>query len=112
VPFRSRATLESWLEEFRTTREGGALIDVLVQDGDGGADTGLVIVPLKNVSTEIYMQPAAIGDDAWVIAFGGRAMAFELTPAQLHGYAAELAVAASLCQYLEERSLGHEEPAD
>jgi hypothetical protein len=112
VPFRSRATLESWLDEFRTTREGGALIDVLVQDGDGGADTGLVIVPLKNVSTEIYMQPAEIGDDAWVISFGARAKAFELSPAQLQGYAAELALAASLCQFLQEKSLGHEEPAD
>ncbi|WP_052273812.1 hypothetical protein [Arthrobacter sp. L77] len=112
MPFRSKQTLETWIDEFRTTREGGALISVVVQDGAGGADTGLVIVPLRNDTTEIYMQPVAVGDPRWSISFGARSEDTELAAAELHGLAAELLVAASLCQFLEERSIGHEEERD
>ncbi|MFJ6000521.1 hypothetical protein [Arthrobacter sp. NPDC092385] len=111
MPFRSKQTLEAWVEEFRTTREGGALITVLVQDGDEGADTGLVTVPLRDDGTEIFMQPVAVGDPAWSITIGMRDAETTLSPAQMHGLAAELLVAASLCQFLQEKSLGHlEEP--
>ena len=51
MPFRSKETLEEWLDEFRTTREGGALISVLLQDGGDGEDTGLVVVQLRNEDT-------------------------------------------------------------
>ncbi|WP_434993185.1 hypothetical protein [Arthrobacter sp. Ld5] len=112
MPFRSKKTLETWVDEFRTTREGGALVSVVVQDGAGGADTGLVIVPLRNDGTEIYMQPVAVGDPRWSISFGARSEESELTAAELHGLAAELLVAASLCQFLQEKSLDHEEDPD
>jgi hypothetical protein len=62
MPFRSRQTIERWVREFRDTREGGALITVLVQDGVDGADTGLVTVPLRDDGTEIYMQPVTVDD--------------------------------------------------
>jgi hypothetical protein len=109
MPFRSKQTLETWLEEFRTSREGGILISVLVQDGVDGADTGLVVVPLRNDGTEIYMQPAAVGAAEWLVSFGIRSDESRLTAAELHGLAAELAVAASLCRFLEEKSSRHEE---
>jgi hypothetical protein len=113
MPFRSKQTLEAWVEEFRTTREGGALITVLVQDGDDGADTGLVTVPLRDDGTEIYMQPIAVGDPTWSITIGMRDAETTLSAAQMHGLAAELLVAASLCQFLQEKSIGHlEEPDD
>lgn len=109
MPFRSKETLERWLDEFRTTREGGALINVLVQAGDDGADTGLVVVPLRNDSTEIYMQPTSVGAPHWSVSFGARTDESDLTAAELLGLAAELMVAASLCDFLQEKSLGHEE---
>ncbi|MHA7241207.1 hypothetical protein [Arthrobacter sp. TMS1-12-1] len=112
MPFRSKQTLETWLDEFRTTREGGALVSVLVQDGADGADTGLVIVPLRNDSMEIFMQPVAVGDPQWSIWFGTRDEGAELTAAELHGLAAELLVAASLCQFLQEKSIDHVEHQD
>ncbi|MDQ0735677.1 hypothetical protein [Arthrobacter agilis] len=112
MPFRSKKTLEAWIDEFRTTIEGGALITVLVQDGTDGADTGLVTVPLRTGSTEIFMQPVSIGDARWSISFGARSDAFELTAAELHALAAELLVAASLCQFLQEKSVGYEEEPD
>jgi hypothetical protein len=113
MPFRSKQTLEAWVEEFRTTREGGALISVLVQDGVDGGDTGLVTVPLRDDGTEIYMQPVALGDPTWSITIGMRDAETTLSAAQMHGLAAELLVAASLCQFLQEKSIGHlEEPDD
>lgn len=105
MPFRSKETLEEWLDEFRTTREGGALISVLLQDGGEGEDTGLVVVQLRNEDTEIYMQPRSLDDERWSISFGMRGETLELDAAQLHGLAAELEVAASLCQFLQEKSL-------
>ena len=109
MPFRSKHTLEAWLEEFRTTREGGSMIKVLLQDGVDGADTGLVVVPLRNDSLEIYMQPVAPDDPRWAVSLEPRDLAAELSAAELHALAAELLVAASLCQFLEEKSVGHEE---
>ncbi|MFB2582791.1 hypothetical protein ACEXQD_16210 [Herbiconiux sp. P15] len=109
MPFRSKQTLEAWLEEFRTTREGGGLITVLIQDGDGGADTGLVVVPLRNSATEIVMQPASLDDPKWIVTIGAPRGAYDLSPAELQGMAAELGVAASLCQFLQEKSVDHDE---
>lgn len=109
MPFRSKQTLEAWLEEFRTTREGGAMIKVLLQDGVDGADTGLVVVPLQNDLLEIFMQPVSPGDPRWAVSLEPRDLAAELSAAELHALAAELLVAASLCQFLEEKSVGHEE---
>jgi hypothetical protein len=113
MPFRSKQTLEAWVEEFRTTREGGALITVLVQDGLDGADTGLVTVPLRDDGTELYMQAVALEDPTWSITIGMRNAETTLSAPQLHGLAAELLLAASLCQFLQEKSIGHlEEPDD
>ena len=109
MSFRSKKTLEAWLEEFRTTREGGMLITVLVQDGDDGADTGLVVVPLRNSDTEIFMQPAAVGDAKWTVTLGSAKRPSTLSPSELQGMAAELGVAASLCQFLQEKSVDHVE---
>lgn len=109
MPYRSKKTLESWLEEFRTTREGGLLVNVVIQDGAEGADTGLVVVPLKNAAMDIYMQPVTVGDEQWSISFETHPESFDLSPDQLHGFAAELALAASLCEFLKEKSIGHSE---
>jgi hypothetical protein len=109
MSFRSSETLQGWLDEFRTTREGGGLINVLVQDGSDGADTGLVVVPLRNEDTEIYMQPTGVGESEWSVTLGARGGTYALSSSQLQGLAAELAVAASLCQFLQEKSIGHDE---
>lgn len=107
--FRSKQTLEAWLDEFRDSREGGTLINVLVQDGADGADTGLVIVPLRDGSAEIYMQPAELGSAEWRVTISASSETLDLTSSQLQGLAAELAIAASLCQFLQEKSIGHDE---
>jgi hypothetical protein len=107
MSFRTKETLERWLDEFRAGRNDSDHITVLLQDGGDGADTGLVYVPLTNAATDVYMQPVAIGDPQWTIGFGSRDNTFDLTPAQLRGLTTELSVAATLCEFLERKSAEH-----
>lgn len=111
--FRSKATLEKWVEDFRAAREAGDLVRVIIQDGSDGSDTGLVIVPVKNSSVSIFMQPIRIGDERWSVTLEPNDENTVLDSHQLHALASELAVAAELCSYLEARSKGHDElPSD
>lgn len=109
MSFRSRETLQTWLQEFHESREAGQLIRVLVQDGSEGDDTGLVIVPLKYATVSIFMEPIGIGEAQWRITLEPQPDTTILSSHQLHGLAAELAVAAELCAFLEAKSVGHEE---
>ncbi|MEH3088743.1 MAG: hypothetical protein PGN24_03785 [Microbacterium arborescens] len=112
MPFRSKNTLETWVHEFKSAREAGDLVRVAVQDGSEGADTGLVVVPLHNSTVSVYMEPVEIGDARWRITLEPQPDFTIVSSHQLHALAAELAVAAELCSYLEARSIGHDEPAD
>lgn len=107
MSFRTKETLEKWLDEFRSTRDDCDHITVLMHDGGEGADTGLVYVPLTHAVTDVYMEPVAIGDPHWAIGFGSRTNSFNLTPGELQVLADELAVAAVLCEFLERKSAEH-----
>ena len=109
MPFRSKETLELWLEEFISNRGAGDLIKVVLQDGDEGADTGLVIVPLRDSSTSIFMEPVALGDPRWRVTIEPQLDTTVLTSHEVSAFAVELMVAAELCAYLEARSVGHVE---
>ncbi len=109
MPFRSKETLEQWVGEFHDAREAGDLVRVLVQDGSDGSDTGLVVVPLRNATLSVFMEPVEIGDAQWRITLEPQPDFTILSSHQLHSLAAELAVAAELCAFLEARSIGHEE---
>ena len=89
--------------------KGGALVTVVVQDGVDGADTGLVTVPLRGNDIEIFMQPTAVGDSRWSVTLGMQDTETVVSAAELQGLASELLVASSLCQFLQEKSLGHRE---
>ncbi|MFJ4044121.1 hypothetical protein ACIPV2_00060 [Microbacterium sp. NPDC089987] len=112
MSFRSKETLEGWLDEFRSAREAGDLIRVIIQDGSDGSDTGLVIVPVKNSSVSIFMQPIHIGEARWNVTLEPSDKNTVLNSHQLHSLASELAVAAELCSFLEARSVGHDEQSD
>ncbi|PKI89892.1 hypothetical protein CW368_12060 [Actinomycetales bacterium SN12] len=112
MTFRSKETLETWLEDFRASREAGDLIRVIIQDGSDGSDTGLVIVPVKHSSVSIFMQPIQVGEAQWKVTLEPIDENTELNSHQLHSLASELAVAAELCSFLEARSVGHDEQSD
>ncbi|MDO9396965.1 MAG: hypothetical protein Q7T71_10505 [Herbiconiux sp.] len=109
MPYRTKAVLETWVDEFRDQGHliAGAL-DVVAQDGSDGSDTGLVVVRLDSISSDLYMQPVALGDPHWAVTLGARPDDVDFTPQQLLAFTAELAVAAALCTYLESRSLEQE----
>ncbi|KAA9085456.1 hypothetical protein [Microbacterium radiodurans] len=110
MPFHSKHTLESWVGEFHASRVAGDLVKVIIQDGSEGADTGLVLVPLRNATTTVYMEPAAGSDLSWRVTIEPQPDATVLSSHELSSLASELQVAAELCAYLEKRSLGHFEP--
>jgi hypothetical protein len=108
VPFRSKATLERWLEEFLA--QGGTLaspVSVLTQEGLDGLDTGLVVLDLLNAPTQVYMQPVAPDDASWAVTFLAREADASRTPESVAALAVELAAVAELCGYLELRSSAH-----
>lgn len=92
MQFRSEETLRRW-----------------VDDTEEGHDTGLVVVPLADASTTIFMQPAEPGHHRWRIALEPRHDTAVLDHHRMNALAMELLVTAELCAYLEARSVGHTE---
>ncbi|QIG39538.1 hypothetical protein G5T42_08590 [Microbacterium sp. 4R-513] len=105
MPFRSQQTLEGWLDEFRALGHPitGSL-KVMQQDGDDGADTGLVGVRFANTSTITYLQPDGPYSAHWVVTMEPREEPVVLDAEGVHALAAELAMVGTLCRFLEEKS--------
>jgi len=103
--FRNLETLESWIAEYRAL--GRPLADsarVTVQDGDGGADTGLVIFRLGHAPTGVFIQPAAQDASGWVATMEPREENLVLDAAGLLELSAELTAVSELCAFLEAKS--------
>ena len=106
MPFRNLETLESWLDEFRELGYplAGAL-KVIVQDGAGGADTGLVGFRLANAATFVSIEPAADADAvSWVATMEPRETEEVLDSAGLLSLSGELATLSALCTFLQAKS--------
>lgn len=105
VPFRSQRTLEVWLAEFRDQGHpvAGAL-KVIEQDGDAGANTGLVAVRLANASTVTYIEPESPYAAKWVVTMEARDDALVLDADGVRALAAELTTVSALCDFLEAKS--------
>ena len=99
MPFRTIATLQSWVDEFAQERDPSlAAIRVIPQDGTDGEDTGLVAVRLPNSPTEIYIEPPSPGTGPeWTITFEPREQAVTLGARAVAKISEEVAVLAALC---------------
>lgn len=105
MPFRNKATLETWLAEFLDMGYPVAgTIKILDQDGERGADTGLVSVHLRNASTAVYMQPETPAGHRWVVTLEPRDTSIELDAVGLLQLAEELHVVSALCAFLQSKS--------
>jgi hypothetical protein len=105
MPFRSQDTLQTWLDEFRALGYPVAgSLRVIPQDGDDGANTGLVSVHLMNASTVTYIQPESVGSSRWVVTLEPRDTAVVLDAPRLLGLSSELAIASALCAFLQTKS--------
>jgi hypothetical protein len=109
MAFRNLETLEAWLAEYRALgRPLAGAARVTVQDGDGGANTGLVIVRLGHAPTGVFIQPATQDASGWVATMEPREEILVLDPAGLRELSAELAAVADLCAFLEEKSRAYQ----
>lgn len=106
MPFRSIATLQSWVDEFaQRSYDAGAAIRVIPQDGSDGGDTGLVAVRLQDSPTEIYIEPpSTVSGPEWTITFEPREQPVTLGAHAVARIAEEVAVLAALCTFLQEKS--------
>ncbi|WP_342001379.1 hypothetical protein MRBLWH7_001814 [Microbacterium sp. LWH7-1.2] len=105
MAFRNLKTLESWLAEYRA--QGKPLAGaarVMVQDGEGGANTGLVAFRLGHAPTGVTIQPATPEDSTWVATMEPRDESLVLDAAGLLELSAELAAVSELCAFLEAKS--------
>ena len=105
MSFRSAGTLEAWLDEFHALGYSvlGSL-KVIPQDGQDGANTGLVAVGLANAPTVTYIQPEAEGSTRWVVTLEPRDTPVVLGAAELLSLSSELAIASALCAFLQAKS--------
>ena len=105
MPFRSKATLQSWLDEF--TQMGYPVageLKVIEQDGEDGGDTGLVAVRLARATTVIYMQPEMDGSYEWLVTMEPRETPVVLNSAAVLNLATELTTVSALCAFLQVKS--------
>ncbi|WP_461471298.1 hypothetical protein [Microbacterium sp. HJ5] len=97
--------MESWLAEYRALEKPqGDAARVMVQDGEDGANTGLVVFRLGQAPTGVYIQPADQDPTKWVATMEAREENLVLDPAGLLGLSAELAAVSELCAFLEQKS--------
>lgn len=111
MPFRSRAVLESWLAEYAAASPGAHSARVALQEEEDGQDSGLVVVQLVYATTSVFMQPAAPGAPEWRLTFEARPDPIEASSSEVRLLAEELAGAADLLDFLEEKSRRHIESA-
>ena len=105
MPFRSLSTLESWLQEFRQQGYPAAgKMKVLEQDGEEGANTGLVAVQLADGSIATYIQPEGGGSRQWVVTVEAVETAVTLDADSVRNLATELSVVSALCAFLQDKS--------
>lgn len=109
VPFRSKATLQAWLEEYAASSVGGGVAFVADQESVDGADSGLVIFPLANATTSVYLAPIAVGVPDWRVTFEAQPEVTELSPDAVYDLCREISSAADLCAYLQRKSVEHME---
>lgn len=106
APPRSKELLESWVREFISQNSSnGMSIDVAVQDGSEGRDTGLVVVRLNHGGAEVFMQPTSLDSTEWETTLTARPGELTLSPYKLSSLASEVALASSLCAFLQFKSL-------
>jgi hypothetical protein len=105
MPFRNMETLESWLDEFRSQGyEVVGSVEVIPQDGDGGANTGLVTFNFANASTPTFVQPLDGDPTRWVATMEPRDGSVVLDAPKLLELSSELALLSALCAFLQAKS--------
>lgn len=96
------------MAEFVEARGGAETVRVVLQEAHDGQDTGLVIVPLAHAPNTVWIEPRPTGDDLkWHVVIEQSDGVLDVTSFELNALTHELQIAAELCAFLEEKSLGY-----
>jgi hypothetical protein len=105
-PRRSREQLEAWVNEFEQEEHYIAgRITIAPQEDDGGQDTGLVILRLRNTAASIYMKPRGYDDPFWEATLTAHPDEQTMSVHDITSFAAEVVIAGNLCAFLQWKSL-------
>ncbi|WES63152.1 hypothetical protein P0L94_11865 [Microbacter sp. GSS18] len=106
MPYRDRATVDSWLREFlQVNHDIATEISVLDQDFTAGPESGLVVVSLRNASTVTYVQPVMReGEPVWIVTFEARSDSFDLDAPGVADLAHDLDTLARICDFLQTKT--------
>lgn len=104
MPFRSKDTLQAWLDEFAASKSASGTPYVADHEASDGRDSGLVMYPLQYATTSVLIQPVATGDPEWTVTIEAQPEITELPAKSLYALCRELTNAADLCAFLREKS--------
>jgi len=106
MPFRDRATVDTWLGEFRASNPDIVTqISVLDQEFTAGPESGLVVVSLRNASTVTYVQPVIRdGEPVWIVTFEARSDSIDLDAGGVADLAQDLDLLARICDFLQRKT--------
>lgn len=108
MPFRSKDTLQAWLDEHTASgADGGGVAYVADQEAVDGRDSGLVVYPLSNATTSVYLQAVAVGRPEWRVTIEAQPDVTELSPEGIYDLCRELKNVADLCSFLQAKSVEH-----
>jgi hypothetical protein len=109
MPYRDRAQVAAWLDDFLEYRPDLAeRLSIVDQDFVASDDSGIVVVSLRKASTLTYIRPTTEdGHPMWATVFEARSTTFTLGSEGLRELAADVNDLAAICEYLQERTDRH-----
>ncbi|MFG6279282.1 hypothetical protein [Microbacterium sp. 5K110] len=111
MPFRTIATLQSWVDDFRSLGYDDAETLRVIPQDDDDSDAGLIAARLRSVSTTFYVAPGTgEGSGGWSVTFEPRENAAPLGSARVLALSGELAMLSALCTFLQARAEAFVDP--
>lgn len=100
MSFHGKEVLETSLCEFAAGGPPEHLAYVADQEASEGRDSGLVIYPLRNATTSVFIQPVSAESREWRVTIKAQPDVAEFTPEAAYDLCRELQRAADLCAFL------------
>lgn len=105
MPYRDRARVLSWIDDFnRNDRQRDTTITVLEQDGEPGADSGMIVVELRLAGTITLIHPVAEPKPTWLVTFEAREYDVDMDIEGVAQLLADVQTVHDLCVYLQQRT--------
>ncbi len=105
MPYRNRATVESWLNDWLVQQGLGTEITVLDDSFEPGENSAVVVVSLRGAPTITHLRPVPRdGAPCWVATFEPRDELIELDQARLADLADDMHLLRELLSVLQRKT--------